>query len=357
VGSPLLSNIYLDRWDTAVEQVWLPRPNTGKVSRHHRADMCQQAEAARLESRGYHAEAHACRKQRRTLPSGDPQDPGYRRLRYVRYADDVWLGCTGVRVEAAAMKRQLGTVLREQLQLTLSEENTLITHRRTEAARFLGYDMIGFHADHTLDTAGHRVVNGQIGLRVPRDVGQAKSHPDKRPGKPLQRAEMAHDPVFSSMAPDQQGYRGLVEYDRRAYNHIALDELHRGMEQSLTRTLAHTLKTRVSNIDDRYRPPIQTPDGPRKVLKGLVPRAGRRPLVAHWGGIPLKWRASAVLDDRPNPIWNGRNERLALADLQQRGRAARPAWMTQRAARQRKTLVVCGVCHRSLPAGRAQLFI
>jgi len=178
------------------------------------------------------------------------------------------------------------------------------------------------------------------------------------------------------MAHDQQGYRGLVEYYRMAYNLITLGELHRVMEPSLTRTLANTLKTRVSTIYDRYRPTIQTPDGPRKVLKVIVPRAGRRPLVAQGGGIPLKWRASVVLDDRPNPIWNGRNELLArlladpcelcgaqgemavhhvraLADLKQRGRAARPAWMAQMAARQRKTLVVCGGCHRRIHAGRA----
>ena len=101
-----------------------------------------------------------------------------------------------------------------------------------------------------------------------------------------------------------------------AYNLIALDERHRVMEQSLTMTLANKLKTRVSTIYDRYRHTIQTPDGPRKVLKVIVPREGRRPLVAQWGGIPLKWRAIAVLDDCPTPIWNGRNELLVrlLAD-------------------------------------------
>jgi group II intron reverse transcriptase/maturase len=376
--SPILSNIYLDRLDKYVEQMLLPRYTTGKVRRHHRAYMRQQAEAARLESRGHYAEANACRKQMRTLPSGDPQDPGYRRLRYVRYADDVLLGFTGPRSEAVAIKHQLGNFLREQLRLTLSEEKTLITHGRTEAARFLGYDMLVCHADHKLDKAGRRVVNGKIGFRVPRDVVPAQSQPYKRHGKPRHRAEMAHDTVLSIVAPYQQVYRGLVEDYRMAYNLIALDELHRVMEQSLTMTLANKLKTRVSTIYDRYRHTIQTPDGPRKVLKVIVPREGRRPLVAQWGGIPLKWRASAVLDDRPTPVWNGRNELLvrlladtcelcgaqgdlavhhvrALADRKQRGRAARPAWMTQMAARRRKTLVVCGACHHNIHVGRAQL--
>jgi group II intron reverse transcriptase/maturase len=377
VVSPILSNIDRDRRDQDVEQVLLPRYPTGKVRRPNRAYPRQQAEAARLESWGYHTEARACRKQMRMLPSGDPQDPGSRRLRYGRYADDVLLGFTGPRSEAGAIKHQLGNVLREQRRLTLSEENTLIPHGRTEAARVLGYNLLVFQADHKLDKAGRRVINGKLGLRVPRDVVQAKSQPYKRHGKPIHRAEMAHDTVFSIVAHDQQGYRGLVEYYRMAYNRSALDALHRVMEQSLTMTLANKLKTRVSTIYARYRHTIQTPDGPRKVLQVIVPREGRRPLVAQWGGVPLKWRARAVLDDCPKPIWNGRNERLvrllaatcelcgaqgdmavphvrALADLQQRGRAARPAWMTQMAARQRQTLVVCAACHHSIHAGRAQ---
>jgi hypothetical protein len=204
VVSPLLSNIYLARWDKYVEQILLPRYTSGKVRRHHRAYMRHHAEAARLESQGQSAEANACRKPMRTPPSGDPQDPGYQRLRYVRYADDVLLGFTGPRSEAVAIKHQLGNFLRDQLQLTRSEEKTLITHGRTEAARFLGYDMLVCHADHKLDKAGRRVSNGKIGLRVPRDVVPAKSQPYKRHGKPRPRAEMAHDTVFSSAAHDQQ---------------------------------------------------------------------------------------------------------------------------------------------------------
>jgi hypothetical protein len=163
VVSPLLSNIDLDRWAKDVEQMLRPRDTTGQVSRHHRADRRQPAEAARLESRGHDAAANACRQQRRTLPSGAPQDPGYRRLRDVRSADDVLLGFTGPRSEAVAIKHQLGTCLRAQLRLTLAEEKTLLTHGRTAAARFLGYDLLVFHADHTRDQAGRRVLNGQIG--------------------------------------------------------------------------------------------------------------------------------------------------------------------------------------------------
>jgi hypothetical protein len=145
------------------EQVLRPRHTTGKVRRPHRAYRCKPSQAARLASRGAHAAAPACRQQRRTLPRGDPQDPGDRRLRDARYADDVVPGFTGPRVEAAAIKRHLGHVLRDPLRLPRSAGNTLITHGRTAAARGLGYEMVVVHADHTPDQAGRRVVNGKIG--------------------------------------------------------------------------------------------------------------------------------------------------------------------------------------------------
>jgi hypothetical protein len=88
--------------------------------------------------------------------------PNYRRLRYCRYADDVLFGFVGTRQEAEEMKRQLSEFLRETLKLTLSEEKTLITHARTERARFLGYDITILHNNQKHDQRGHRSINGQI---------------------------------------------------------------------------------------------------------------------------------------------------------------------------------------------------
>jgi hypothetical protein len=75
----------------------------------------------------------------RELPAGDPNDPTYRRLHYVRYADDTLFGLIGTKKEAEKIKELLRTYLRETLKLELSEEKTLITHAATQAARFLGY--------------------------------------------------------------------------------------------------------------------------------------------------------------------------------------------------------------------------
>ncbi len=87
------------------------------------------------------------------LPSLDPQDSDYRRLRYMRYADDWIIGFSGPRQEAEEIKREIGTFLRENLLLELSETKTLITHARTEAARFLGYDIVVLNNKQKLELA------------------------------------------------------------------------------------------------------------------------------------------------------------------------------------------------------------
>src|ERR1035441_4974065 len=79
--------------------------------------------------------------------------------------------------------RRLAQLLHESLKLDLSATKTLITHARTEAARFLGYEIITQY-DKRKQTAGRRSVNGQIRLRVPVDVIKAKSSRYTQGGKP-----------------------------------------------------------------------------------------------------------------------------------------------------------------------------
>lgn len=79
-------------------------------------------------------------RQRRQLPSGDPNDPTYRRIRYCRYADDFLIGYIGTHQEAKAIKEKIRAFLKT-IKLELSEEKTLITHATTGKARFLGYDI------------------------------------------------------------------------------------------------------------------------------------------------------------------------------------------------------------------------
>ena len=119
--------------------------------------------------RGDRAEARELARQMRKLPYGDPTDPGYRRLRYLRYADDHILGFIGPKAEAEQIKAKLATFLRETLALELNQSKTLITHARTGAARFLGYEITVQHCDTKL-TGGCRSANGGIALRDRKSV-------------------------------------------------------------------------------------------------------------------------------------------------------------------------------------------
>jgi group II intron reverse transcriptase/maturase len=378
VLSPILSNVYLDQLDRFVESTLLPAYNRGERRRLNPSFQRLQQASRALRQQGNHQQARRVRRQMQAVPSLDPTDPNYRRLRYIRYADDMLLGFSGPRAEAEAIKQHLGVFLREHLKLTLSEEKTLITHARSRAARFLGYEVTVLHSDTKLDRRGHRCINGQIGLKVPDDVVHAKCDGYLAQGKPRHRPALLNESPYRIVMQYQQEFRGLAEYYQLAFNLHRLNRLKWVMEQSLVKTLACKLRTSVSSIYNRYQTTLQTDEGPRRGLQVCVERPkGKKPLIANWGGTPLKRRTKAILNDCPPTIWEGRSaleKRLlaqtcelcgardnirvhhirALKDLHVPGRAAKPAWMQVMAARRRKTLVVCQTCHADIHAGRSQ---
>src|SRR6187200_423294 len=191
VVSPVLSNIYLHKLDEYVETVLIPQYTRGTVRKRNPEYSRVKNRLAYARKRGYRAKARELRQQLRRLPVGNPHDPDYRRLRYSRYADDQLLGFIGPKAEAEAIKNQLARFLRDELALELNADKTLITHARTRAARYLGYEIIAQHGDSKI-TAGQRSVNGKIALRVPLDVIKAKCAPYRRRGKPW------HRPVLSA---------------------------------------------------------------------------------------------------------------------------------------------------------------
>ena len=162
--------------------------------------------AVRARKRGDFAAAREMRKQQRSLPSVDPRDPGYRRLRYCRYADDTLLGFTGPKAEAEQIRQRLAQFLREDLKLELNPDKTLITHARTQAAAFLGYEITVQHS------ATRPAVNGSIALRVPKAVIKAKCAPYLKRGKPARRTGLMNQDDHVIISTYGAEYRGLVQY-------------------------------------------------------------------------------------------------------------------------------------------------
>jgi hypothetical protein len=376
VVSPILSNIYLDRLDKFVEQTLLPTYNRGPRRRAHPTYKGYEYRIRQAEEAGDKERARALRQERRQVPSIDPADPAYRRLRYVRYADDFLLGFAGPRCEAEEIKRRLGEFISATLHLTLSQDKTLITHARTEAARFLGYDISVYDCDTKLSSNRRRSINGNIALKVPRAVIETKCAAYMRNGKPIHRPERLHDSIFSIVEKYQQEYRGVVQYYLLAVNVRLFSKLDWVMETSLAKTLAAKQHTSVTAIWKKYKATIQTTYGPYTGLEVILERGdGKKPLRAHWGGVPLRTQREVSLNDTPPQVWNkgtelaerlladtcelcGSHEKVQvhhirrLKDLDAKAQGEKPRWVKMMAARHRKTLVVCHACHVTIHGGR-----
>jgi group II intron reverse transcriptase/maturase len=371
VVSPILSNIYLDRLDKFVETVLMPQYTRGEARKKNPEYLEVSNAILRARRRGDRAAVRELTKQRRSIPSGDLHDPGYRRLRYVRYADDQLLGFIGPKAEADEIKARLTRFLREELTLELSQDKTLITHARTGAAKFLGYE-ITVHRSDTKVTRGRRSANGGVALRVPRDVIKAKCIPYLKLGKPEVRSQLVNEDDHTIVATYGAEYRGLVNYYLLAGDVWRLNKVRWVMVTSLLKTLACKYDSTVSKMAARYTTTIPTPRGPRTCLQATVARTGRKPLTATFGGIPLKRQTKAVLTDRkPAPdIIIRRKELIArlqagrcelcqhtgevqvhhvgkLAHLGKPGTPRSP-WAELMAKKRRKTLVVCAACHDTI---------
>ena len=241
VLSPLLYSIYLHKLDIFVEQVLIPEHTRGERRRHNPAYHKLSGAIERGRKHQDRAGVREARKQRRSLPSMDPHDPGYRRLRYCRYADDHLLGFAGPKSEAEQIKQRLAAFLREELKLELSPGKTLITHARTHAARFLGYEITAHH-DHRKGARGRRWTDGFIKLSVPRSVIKAKSARYMRHGKPAHRRDLVSESDHTIVATFGAEYRGLAQYYLLAGDVYKLNRLEWVMRTSMLRTLASTAR-------------------------------------------------------------------------------------------------------------------
>lgn len=325
-----------------------------------------------LRARGDRVGAKQLLTQLRTMPRGDPNDPGYRRLRYSRYADDHILGFIGPKAEAEKIKQRLAEFLRDELKLELSSDKTLITHARAGAARFLGYEITTMH-DST-NTQGRRSVNGKIRLRVPRDVIKAKIAPYLERGKPARHTPLIKESDFTIVATYGTRYRGIVQYYLLAGDVYRLNRLEWAMKTSMLKTLAAKHRSTVSKMAAKHKAKIRTPHGPRTCFEAVIERLGRQPLTARFGGIALKRQQKTVITDRqPAAALICPRKELVTRLLRDRceicGNADnitvhhirklsdltvpgdQPEWAVLMATKRRKALVGCEACHEDIHPG------
>jgi Type II intron maturase len=158
------------------------------------------------------------------------------------------------------------------------------------------------------DDRQRRTVNGKIALFIPKDVIQTKRKRYLRNGKVVHRPELMNDSEFDIIVRYQGEYRGLVAYYGMAYNLKRLNYLRYTMETSLLKTIAGKNRTSLVKTAKRLRATTQTPHGPRKSLQLTIPREGKKPLVATFGGIALTRKDTAIHDQVLQPYIRLRSE-------------------------------------------------
>jgi len=375
VVSPILSNIYLHKLDEFVERELIPQYTRGARRKGNPEYERVKSRLRTARKHGNRAAARDLGKQMRTLPGNDPMDPGYRRLRYCRYADDHILGFTGPKAEAEEIKEKLARFLRETLGLELNTAKTLITHARSQRARFLGYDITVQHSD-TQRTGGRRTANGNIALRVPPDVIKAQCARYRQHGKPWHRTRLQNLDDYDIVRTYGAEYRGVVSYYLLAQDVWRLSTLNWNAATSMLKTLAAKHGSTVTKMASRYHATADTGDGPRSCFEARRKREGKKDLVARFGGITLRQDRRAVIrDPAPGPAPYPRKELISrllkrecelcetgatvtvhqVTGLEALGEPGRgqPAWATLMAKMRRKTLIVCAACHDWIHANPA----
>lgn len=377
--SPLLANIFLDKLDKYAEGL-IEAFNKGTKRAHNLKYAAVGYRRAQARKAGDKELAHELMKQLRTMPSKEQNDPNFRRLRYIRYADDFLFGIIGSKKDAQEIKQKIGEFLKDSLKLELSEEKTLITNATQEAAKFLGYEIISQRCDTKLtkmESSGipRRSINGAIGLRLPRRVIKKKAAEYMRKGKVVHIPHLTENSDYSIVAEYQSKLRGLYQFYALAVNVSDLHDLKWIMEQSLLKTLANKHKCSTYVISQKYA--VKGNGEMPRHIKVTVERDEKKPLVAIFGGFPLTRKQVWKIEDQlPPPINHlgtrtellqrlladkcevcGSTEMVEVHHIRkmkdvQGTKNERIDWKKYMASRRRKTLVVCKTCHDLIHAGK-----
>ncbi|MDN4593021.1 group II intron reverse transcriptase/maturase [Polycladomyces subterraneus] len=201
------------------------------------------------------------KKELMTIPYNDPMDEKYKRLQYVRYADDFIIGVIGSKEDCEKIKAT--EFLAKELKLELSQEKTLITHS-SKKARFLGYDITVKRSNSTKTNVNgiqRRTRNMVCQLLVPREIWVKKLleikamrvDPITGQWKPIHRSALLRNDDLEILETNNSEIRGLYNYYKLANNAITLSNFKYFMEYSMYKTFAAKYNTSVKKILSKYK--------------------------------------------------------------------------------------------------------
>ena len=275
IVSPILANIYLDKLDKYVKE-YIRHFDMGTKRRPGKESNDLANERKRTvrklkkvkdgtEKAALVARLKAIEQERAAFPNGDEMDESYRRLKYIRYADDFILGVIGSKEEAQRIKEDIKSFLSASLALELSEEKTLITHTG-KSAKFLGYEITVTRNNHQ-----RRDVQGRLrrtyGKRVRLNVSMAtlrdklleygameiKLRNGKEVWKPKCRSELIFNDDLEILDRYNRETVGFCNYYLIANNCVVLHNFRYIMEYSMYKTFAGKYRSTVRKINKKYR--------------------------------------------------------------------------------------------------------
>lgn len=386
--SPLLSNIYLNELDQYVER-YIESYNKGEKRKHNLtyhniaskiakrkrnnkrdwSNLIDEQKQERLQ------ELKMLYKELQSHDSKDLFDPNYRRLKYVRYADDFILGVIGSKKEAEQIKQDLKTFLKEHLKLELSDEKTLITHSKKNA-RFLGYDIRvvrDWHRRKMPNGTKKRKFNYQTKLFVPHEkyiqklvqLNALKIGPNNG-WKPVHRPYLVHNDDLEILRTYNAEIEGYYNYYRLASNVHVLQSFRQTMKYSMIKTYANKYKSTVSkiiskcNINGKFGIRYETKEGPKiayfteqrmekndaikqpkvDVVEKTLIFSGRTSLIDRLLAEKCEWCGATGVPLEMHHIHK-------IKDLK-----GKKKWEQQMIARRRKTIALCVSCHHDLHNGK-----
>jgi group II intron reverse transcriptase/maturase len=273
--SPILANIYLDKFDKYMNE-YAQSFETGKRRR-------RSTEAGRIWKKKFRLEKklevetdenvrkqlikaiREAEKERNLYPYGDEMDVNFRRIKYVRYADDFLIGIIGNKSECVQIKADIAQYMSEKLKLELSEEKTLITNAQ-KPAKFLGYDIFVRKTNDTKrDMLGNpvRMFNNKIVLYVTTEVMKKKLmdydaiefdySSGKEVWKSKARSYMKNNKMEDIVLQYNTEIRGFYNYYSIANNSSVIDSFYNIMEYSMYKTIACKLESSVKKVCSKYK--------------------------------------------------------------------------------------------------------
>lgn len=387
IVSPILANIYLDKLDKYVKE-YIRHFDKGTKRRPGKESNDLANERKRTvrklkkvkdgtEKAALVARLKAIEQERAAFPSGDEMDGSYRRLKYIRYADDFILGVIGSKEDALRIKEDIKSFLSENLALELSEEKTLITHTG-KSAKFLGYEITVTRNNHQ-----RRDVQGRLrrtyGKRVRLNVSMATLR-DKlleygameiklRNGKEVWKSKCRSGLIFNDDLEILDRYNretvGFCNYYLIANNCVVLHNFRYIMEYSMYKTFAGKYRSTVRKINKKYRRnKLFTVKYEQKgVIKSrtFYKTSFKRRTTAFNGSCDIEPHSIADVS-RTNLTDRLKAEKCELCGAtgklimhhvrNLKDLKGKESWERLMSARKRKTIALCPSCHRLRHLGK-----